>query len=632
MNPALAPAVINSAAQDTTTTRLSGTAQPPSFEDARFPPVPAQPGEPDPVRIQLNGMANGVAQPEGCQSDGQPSEPPPEQADPAEPQSSFTSEARADGTLAIKGDPRALRDTLIAAGIPARSIARSKDGIMVGRNQSARVQEAISRMLQPEAADVSAADPSAIPVNMTVENQQMPMTPADQGGPDQVAPLMASADPTAPAGGVLPDQNQMASVSPEVNAVPDSPQSVAHNAASVSENPTFETQNAGTVTPDAAPIDVAAHDAATSPQNDWPEPSDLQKRAGNYKLGHERIAGMDLSIENPEGSVRRGADPDGKPWESAMTAHYGYVRCTTATDGDKLDVFVKPGTPSDFAGPVFVIDQVAPKTGHLDEHKTILGAADEQEAEAIYHSNYAADWNGMSSITRLPLPAFKAWAKSGDKKSPLGDLAAANQQGNYVRDPTLQTGAEAQAAADQTATAGSADAAGAGGPAPHPMLARIQRLKDAGEDQVAKLMQAGHDRSERLAAAPNELAAMRAAAPDLQHHAVPEFEQVYTQLREGGTKPAEAAARVGILAAVQSQGPAAGLSEKALEALHGQREKLPLDKAPAFAQRFTEALIEKGGRLRSLPAQIASGRCWRGRGMGPCRRWRRRLTGKPRAA
>ena len=45
---------------------------------------------------------------------------------------------------------------------------------------------------------------------------------------------------------------------------------------------------------------------------------------------------------------------------------------------------------------------------------------------------------------------------------------------------------------------------------------------------------------------------------------------------------------------MQSQGPAAGLSEKALEALHGQLEKLPLDKAPAFAQRFTEALIEKG--------------------------------------
>lgn len=164
----------------------------------------------------------------------------------------------------------------------------------------------------------------------------------------------------------------------------------------------------------------AAHEAATSPHNDLPEPSEAQQQAGNYKVGRLRVAGMDISVENPEGSIRRGTDPDGKPWETQMQgAHYGYVRGTQANDGDKLDVFVKPGTSPDHKGPVFVVDQVDPRTGKFDEHKSVMGAADEKEAEAIYRSNYAPDWKGMGAITRLPMVAFKAWAKSGRLKEPL---------------------------------------------------------------------------------------------------------------------------------------------------------------------------------------------------------------------
>lgn len=166
----------------------------------------------------------------------------------------------------------------------------------------------------------------------------------------------------------------------------------------------------------------AVHAAATSPLNDLPEPTQAQKDAGNYKVGRIRMSGLDISIENPQGSVRRGTDEDGKAWESPLKDHYGYFKGTTAADGDKLDVFIKPGTPQDYAGPVFVVDQVDPKTGKFDEHKVVFGAADQAEAESIYRRNYSADWQGLANITALPMPAFKAWAASKATRKPLGAI------------------------------------------------------------------------------------------------------------------------------------------------------------------------------------------------------------------
>lgn len=181
----------------------------------------------------------------------------------------------------------------------------------------------------------------------------------------------------------------------------------------------------GWVVKPLAPVDAAAHQAATSLENDLPQPTDGQKAAGNYKVGRVRIGGLDISIENPEGSVRRGADEDGTPWENTLTAHYGYVRGSEAKDGDHVDAFIKPSTPDDYAGTVFVVDQINPRTGKYDEAKAIIGAADQAEAEAIYRSNYADDWQGMGAITGLPMGAFRAWAGSKEAKKPLGDLTNA---------------------------------------------------------------------------------------------------------------------------------------------------------------------------------------------------------------
>jgi len=184
-------------------------------------------------------------------------------------------------------------------------------------------------------------------------------------------------------------------------------------------------------------LDVAAHGAATSPANDLPEPTERQHEAGNYRKGHMRLAGLDISIENPAGSVRRGVDRDGTPWESQMAAaHYGYLRRSRGNDGEQIDVFVKVGTPQDYAGQAFVIDQIDPATGMFDEHKVILGAADEAEARELYQAQYSPDWQGLGAITALPMQAFKAWATGGTRKQPLGDIAAAPaEEGGIASSP-----------------------------------------------------------------------------------------------------------------------------------------------------------------------------------------------------
>ena len=73
---------------------------------------------------------------------------------------------------------------------------------------------------------------------------------------------------------------------------------------------------------DVAPdLDTVANAAATSPLNALPEPTPAQKEAGNYAKGHHRLAGLDISIENPAGSTRTGTSKSGKAWSTTMKSH-----------------------------------------------------------------------------------------------------------------------------------------------------------------------------------------------------------------------------------------------------------------------------------------------------------------------
>jgi len=176
----------------------------------------------------------------------------------------------------------------------------------------------------------------------------------------------------------------------------------------------------GSADADAALIEQAANEAATSPTNDLPEPSQAQKEAGNYKVGRVKVHGLDISIENPAGSTRKGVAPDGTAWENQLAHHYGYIRRTEGADGDHVDAFIGPNPDSDR---VFVVDQIDPATGRFDEHKILLGFDSLEEASAGYAANYEAGWKGGKNISETSSEGFKAWLKSGDTKKPYAPQA-----------------------------------------------------------------------------------------------------------------------------------------------------------------------------------------------------------------
>ena len=136
-------------------------------------------------------------------------------------------------------------------------------------------------------------------------------------------------------------------------------------------------------------------------------PTDGQKEAGNYKMGHISIKGMKISIENPKGSIRRGRDDNGDEWEREMKNHYGYFTNTTGNgkDGDAVDVFIGPH-PDNF-DKVYVVDQKV--NGEFDESKVLIGFYTKQEAIDAYKSNYDPDWQGLWKITGVRLKTFKRW-------------------------------------------------------------------------------------------------------------------------------------------------------------------------------------------------------------------------------
>ncbi len=147
-----------------------------------------------------------------------------------------------------------------------------------------------------------------------------------------------------------------------------------------------------------------------------PEPTEAQKEAGNYKKGHLTLQGLDIALENPKGSTRSGTDQDGRAWQSTMAHDYGYIKRTQGADGDHVDVFIGDKPESEM---VYVVDQVDPKTGKFDEHKVMMGFADEHAARAGYLGNYEEGWQGLGAIKAMPVDAFKRWVKGGDTRSPI---------------------------------------------------------------------------------------------------------------------------------------------------------------------------------------------------------------------
>ena len=115
-----------------------------------------------------------------------------------------------------------------------------------------------------------------------------------------------------------------------IDMSPTSADKVTESSPSPQENgPKNSTQSA---------IESASAEVETSP-------TEAQKKAGNYKMGHVKVGAFDVTIENPKGSERSGTDANGKKWSVKMNNTYGYIRGTEGVSEEDAQGAAEGVTP-----------------------------------------------------------------------------------------------------------------------------------------------------------------------------------------------------------------------------------------------------------------------------------------------
>lgn len=148
------------------------------------------------------------------------------------------------------------------------------------------------------------------------------------------------------------------------------------------------------------------------------QPTEAQKKAGNYQKHHVSFQGLPISLESVKGQTRSGVDPNGHKWSVKLPYHYGYIKRTEGADGDHVDVCIGPDYQSDH---VFIIDQHDHRTGEFDEHKVMLGYRTRDEACRAYCAGFS-DGKGpdrQKAVVRMSMKEFKHWLKNCDTKKPV---------------------------------------------------------------------------------------------------------------------------------------------------------------------------------------------------------------------
>ena len=184
---------------------------------------------------------------------------------------------------------------------------------------------------------------------------------------------------------------------------------------------------------DRATLQREVADAAAATDKN---PSPEQVQSGNYKKGKVTLHGMQIAIENPAGSTRRGVGPDGKPWSVKMRGgHYGYIVALKGqrgrvkpkgADGDMMDVFIGESPESEI---VFVIDQTkAPDFKDFDEAKVMIGWTNAETAKQAYLDNYSPGWRGFQAVTAMTVDQFKRWLEQGNSGKPVAQQVTERYQ------------------------------------------------------------------------------------------------------------------------------------------------------------------------------------------------------------
>ena len=159
----------------------------------------------------------------------------------------------------------------------------------------------------------------------------------------------------------------------------------------------------------------AAIEAASAEVNT--EPTEGQKKAGNYRKGHVQVGTFDVTIEQPVGSERTGKAPDGTRWKTVMNNAYGYIRGTEGVDGDHIDVFLSTDIDAWNGRRVVIVDQYNPD-GSFDEHKVMLGFNEKADAINAYLANYEKGWEKGRRLvfSTATLEDFEKWIESSHRK------------------------------------------------------------------------------------------------------------------------------------------------------------------------------------------------------------------------
>ena len=129
--------------------------------------------------------------------------------------------------------------------------------------------------------------------------------------------------------------------------------------------------------------------------------------SGHKTAGKKEWNGLTLTIENPKGSVRKGIDPDGTPWETKMVYDYGYINKTDSMEigGDHLDYFQGPYK---YAKKVYVIKIQDPETKIPEEDKCFLDFKTKGLAVKAFQQSYDEKWKQrINKIKTLPVKEFK---------------------------------------------------------------------------------------------------------------------------------------------------------------------------------------------------------------------------------
>jgi phage-related protein (TIGR01555 family) len=184
------------------------------------------------------------------------------------------------------------------------------------------------------------------------------------------------------------------------------------------------------VVPEGANVDYAGPALGGVKPGVRPSVSSLQDivRGTEETALKTKFQGLNIGVENPRGTIRKGMNLDGSQWQAKMSHHYGFIKNVMGADGDFLDCFVGPNAASD---KVYVVHQNDPNTGQFDECKCMLGFDSEDDAKKGYFDSFNQGWNGFDNIVELSMDEFKQWIK-GDCTIPLDKNCIASTQSHTL--------------------------------------------------------------------------------------------------------------------------------------------------------------------------------------------------------